>query len=292
LPRIIYYHCNLKIVSVLGLLCFFSIGFTQAQSPHWKTGKGTATGANFEEMREQAINSARADAMQQAGIRIQSRNINMQTETSGKLMDFYSQFTETQATGLILEERNVTVSDPVRVASSSLTTTKIQYRIECSLEAKVVYQRGEPDAGFEVKLKSSRTLYNENEPVKISVSSTRDGYVTVFNVRGDSLSVVFPNALDAKNEIKAKKTLTIPSNSSYQLKMETEAGKNRSIEKFIAVITKTDIPFGETAEVKINKDSRLKMQESQLTQFARWLYKIPLDQRSSDAIVIEVVKAK
>jgi len=285
--RILSFAVLLFVVQVL--LHSTAVVFAQNDSSAtWITGKGSAAGTDIDAMRTHAINHARAEALKQAGVVIRADDIQMKTESGKLLVDFYSQFAETQMRGLIVEERNVNVSDPIRTSPPS-ENSNVQYRIDATLEALIVIPPGEPEAGFEVTMHSDRTSYREDEPIKLTVASTRDGYVSIFNVYNDSLSVIFPNALDSKNTIKANMNLTIPTNDSYSLMMEPPHGKQRSAEEFIAVVTKENIPFHNIDEVSIAGD-RLKMKESLLTVFAKWLYKIPLNERCSDSIVLEVAK--
>ena len=257
-------------------------------SATWKTGKGSAVGTDIEAMRTQALKHARADALKQAGVVIRASDVQMKTESGKSLVDFYSQFAETQMRGLIIEERNVSVSDPVRISPES-GKSNVQYRIDAQLEALIVIPHGEPEAGFEVTMHSDRTSYREYEPIRLTVVSTRDGYLSIFNVHNDSLSVVFPNALDLRNKVKANTALTIPADNSYSLMMEPPHGKERSAEEFIAVVTREDISFPNISEISTAGD-RLKMEEALLTVFAKWMYKIPLNHRCSDSIVLEVIR--
>ncbi|MEK7263224.1 MAG: DUF4384 domain-containing protein [Bacteroidota bacterium] len=273
----------------LFLVCC-SVSFSQTEKePQWISGKGNATGTDIESMRTKALNDARSDALSKAGIVVQSGDIYTKTEGNDKLTDFYSKFAETQARGLILEERNIEISEPKRISPQE-EKKNILYQIEIQLEALVAPQNGEPDAGFEVTISTKKEIYIEEEAVEFEISSSRSGFLTIFNIHGDSLDVIFPNALDKQNKITAHLPFTFPANKAYSLTLETLPGKQNSQDEFIAVVTKENIPFQNVDNAMIDTRGVLKIKEAQLISFANWLYKIPLQTRASAKQIITVQK--
>ena len=139
-----------------------------AQEPQWRNGKGSAEGTDTKQIRVDAINDARANAMKQAGIDIRANDVLVKTEANQQLTDFYSKFAETSTKGIILEERNLKVGEAKRVSENSDV-----YKIEVELEALVAPQNGEPDAGFEVTISTKKEVYIEEEPVEFTITSSR-----------------------------------------------------------------------------------------------------------------------
>jgi len=256
-----------------------------AQEPQWRNGKGSAEGTDTKQIRVDAINDARANAMKQAGIDIRANDVLVKTEANQQLTDFYSKFAETSTKGIILEERNLKVGEAKRVSENSDV-----YKIEVELEALVAPQNGEPDAGFEVTISTKKEVYIEEEPVEFTITSSRKGFVTIFNIHGDSLAVIFPNALDEHNAIAAHIPLLFPVNKAYSLTLETLPAKQNSQEEFIAVVTKENIPFQKMTDTMIDTRGVLKIKEAQLISFANWLYKIPIQTRASAKQIVTVQK--
>lgn len=277
------------------VLCFVgnsTINYLFSQTkPRWITGKGTAQGTDYVKMRSEAISAARADALKQVGVELRAMDISLKTEAGQTLTDFYTQFAETETRGLILKERNVKVSHP-KPLSDSEDVYSASYRIEISLEALVALQTGEPDHGFEVKLKTNRDVYQENEPVILTVTSTRDGFLTLFSVWNDSLTVIFPNSLSPDNFIKEDSTVIFPpASAGYSLNLRTIPSTTKSVETFIALVSKEEIPFS-PIDVAKYEGKYLKLKQAMLTHYANWLYKIPINKRSSDARAVEVIKSE
>jgi hypothetical protein len=185
-----------------------------------------------------------------------------------------------------LEERNKIVSDPKPLAGAKNT-----YQLSAELEALIDLQIGEPDAGFEVKLTSDKETYIEEQPIKLTVTSTRDGYLTIFHIHNDSLEVYFPNSILKENVIKKNIPLKFPPSSAYDLLLENERGEDVAVEQFFAVVTKEKIEFPNLEFVSIEKNSLAVKQES-FSAWAKWLHKIPVNQYASDRKTVKSVAKK
>lgn len=251
-----------------------------AQQPQWQKGFGVASGSDIEAIRIKALNNARADAIAKSGITVSAGDTRLISESGNTFTDFYSKFTESSMKGIILEEKILRESDLKKIKGTT-------YEIEIEIEAKVAVQQGEPDPAFTVKLESSKQIVKENEPFTLSVTSSKSGYLTIFNVYNDSLSVVFPNSIDKVNRIEEKKTFLFPPHKAYDLTMALPKGKTTSSEMFIAVVTTENIPFPNLEQIKFS-NGVIELRSEQLNIFAQWLYKIPLQQRCADQVPVTV----
>lgn len=249
------------------------------------SGKGEAIGTDFLQMRIQALNNARADALYKAGVFMKSSGISLQSESSTGSIDFYSKFAESSSRGLILEEKIIQESDPVRLKSGTIK----EFQMEIEIQALVGIQNGSPDESFEVVIETDKEAYQEGEPVTLKVHSTKDGYLTILNVYNDSLSVICPNSLDKENSVKSNKVFVFPSHEGYELQLEVPLGKKESVETFLAIVTRNNTLFPNLAKLEYAGD-QIKLKQEMLATYARWLYKIPIDQRTAGEKVVRVFK--
>jgi hypothetical protein len=288
---------NGKSTTIKNAICVFLIFFlliitniysASESKPQWLKGTGSASGTDFEAMRLQALNSARRDALSKAGIVLRSLSLLKEESQNNNTSDFYTQFTESSTRGLILEERNLVIGDPIRI-SPPKDKINIVYKIEVQLETLIALQNTTPDPTFTVTLRANKETYRENEPVSLTIKTPKNGYLTLFHVQDDSLSVLFPNALSKTNSIFSNKSFVFPDNEAYSLELSVVNGHEYSMETFIAVITKNDISFPGFGEQKIEK-GYIKTNQDLLTTYTNWLYKIPVDQRCSDIVVLKVKK--
>jgi hypothetical protein len=266
-------------MKILFLLLTF-VSFVIAQQPQWEHGTGTAVGTDIEAIRMKALNNARADALAKASITVTAGDTRLVSESGEEFTDFYSKFAETSTKGIILEERIVREGDLKKVKSTT-------YEIEIEIEANVALQQGEPDPSFTVKLESSKQIVKEGEPFILTVTSTKSGYLTIFNVYQDSLSVVFPNSIDKENKIETNKPFVFPPHKAYDLQMALPARKTTSSEMFIAVVTTENIPFPNIEPLDFAAGT-FKLRSEQLNMYAQWLYKSSLNKRCADQIPMTV----
>jgi hypothetical protein len=250
-------------------------------SPRWVFGEGSAEGTDIALTKTKALLAARSDALKQVGITLRVSELLAKSESNSTISDFYSQFAESSTRGLILEERNISFGELEVIRGTDLV------RIRVSLEARIALQQGEPDPGFQVSLVSDRESYEENEPVRLSVTSTRDGYLTLFYVENDSLNVLLPSAVIRSNQIEANKTLHFPPNDVVSLHLLVQRGQKASAGTFIAVVTKDDVPFPNLAGLEIT-ETKVKLKQDVLTAYNQWLYRIGVDRRSSDHKLVQV----
>jgi hypothetical protein len=235
---------------------------------------------DIEAIRMKALNNARVDALAKAGITVSAGDTRLVSESGKEFTDFYSKFAETSTKGIILEERIIREGDLKKVKGTT-------YEIEIEIEAKIALQQGEPDPSFTVKLESSKQIVKEGEPFILTVTSTKAGYLTIFNVYQDSLSVVFPNAIDKGNKIDANRSFVFPPHKAYDLQMASPAGKTTSSEMFIAVVTTENIPFSNLDQLHF-ANGAITLRSEQLSMYAQWLYMISLNKRCADMIPITV----
>lgn len=263
--------------AILALLLLHGLVLAQ---PQWTPGAGSAIGTDIEAIRLKALNNARADALSKAGIAVNAADTRLVSESGNELTDFYSKFAESSTRGIILEERVIHESELKRVQGST-------YSFEIEIEARIAVQEGERDPTFSVSLRSSRQLLKTGEPITLTVTSTKPGYLTIFDIYRDSLSIVFPNAIDKKNSLQANVPFTFPPSAAYDLTMEVAEGKTSSSEMFIAVVTREDVPFPNLDQLSVNGGA-VQLRMAQLSAYAQWLYKIPLEKRSADQVPVMV----
>ena len=271
---------------ILIVLCVLSVALHAQTGGHWVKGKSTVYGSDFRKMQIEAVKRARADALNQAGIVVSASSYRVQTESNKSMNDYYSQFTEASSRGIITQERNIKLSDPVRVSEKSLKSDVV-FQMDAELDAYVVIPKGEVDPGFTVMMKTPEKTVRETDPVEFGITSSRDGYLTLLHVKNDTIEVAFPNGLSKNNRVDANKQLVFP--KDYQLFLTVDKGDQSSNEEFIAIVTKENQPLAPAGDVKIIGDE-LQMTKLSLDELSQWLFKLPLNQRAITHMVMTVVK--
>lgn len=268
------------------VLCAISLLLPAQEKGQWVKGKATVYGTDFKKMQIEAVKRARADALNQAGIVVSASSYRVQTETNKAMNDYYSQFTEASSRGIITQERNIKLSDPVRVSEKSLKS-EVVFQMDAELDAYVVIPKGEVDPGFTLTMNTPKKTVRESDPVQLAFTSSENGYLTLLHVKNDTIEVAFPNALSKSNSIVANKPLVFP--KDYELFLTVDKGEQTSNEEFIAVVTKENQPLAPTGDVRIVGDE-LQMTKLSLDELSQWLFRLPLNQRAITHLVMTVVK--
>jgi hypothetical protein len=253
-------------------------------SQQWYRGEATVVGSENEspaQVRERAMQQARVNVLQQAGIILRSTQVRVQGELDEQVVDIYGAFAQSDARGIIVDERNL------KATSSFVDVNGLQLpQIKVSLEGQIQLPVGEPDNTFEVELLTNKTVYVEGEDLELSIHSSQDGYMSLFRIKNDSCFILYPHPLLPKtknNWIVAKRDIDIPPKSkpySYELDLEGGDGE-RVIEFIVAVVTKENVPIG---------GMNNKREFIALREYNTWLAKISLDKRASASTVISIVK--
>jgi hypothetical protein len=274
---------------ILLLIIITNVIFAQPKNeiqPRWVKATGVGFAKEPNKAFDDAINKARANALKELGITIKAGEYRQKTEDNESLVDFYSSFSESSTRGLIIEEKIVNKTKPeiVQLEGSDEYLTKVQVDIEALVAPQVI----DPDPTYKVEVFTERIVYNEMEPVQFRIFATKDGYLTIFNIKNDTLNVIFPNQMLKDNFVKGGDTIYFPpKKSKLRLRLLTSPGQARSDEMFIAILTKENIPFDEG---KLVENSKVKFKQAQLSAYAKWLYQISPDRRTSDIKVLSVVK--
>lgn len=267
---------------------FFQSFAQQKSSTQWISGRAVEVGTDIDAMREKAKANALSNAAQQAGISIEEATFWTVTETDKQITDSFTKIAEAKTKGEVIDLRNVKVIGPTAIADT-LDAFQTKYKIEVQLEALVFTPHGEPDKSFKVELTTNRKTYKEYEPVILTITSTKDGFLTLFHIYYDTVSVLFPNAIDRNDTIKANQIFMFPPTGAYDFQLYVPPGKKSSEEIFIAVVTKEHIPFPNIKEIKI-EGKKLKLKQELTKAYARWLCDIDVDKRASDKEVVRVEK--
>lgn len=127
------------------------------------------------------------------------------------------------------------------------------------LKAKVVLDK-DVDRGFLVKLSLNRHRFQTGDEMSIAVQSSRDSYISIFNVLSDDkVTMIYPNRYRMDRFLKKGQKLMVPdrdAGETRKLKMFNTSGKSTAKESIIAIATKDDVDLslGDFSEAIINEN--------------------------------------
>ena len=151
---------------------------------------------------------------------------------------------------------------------------------------------GFSDPGFTIKLKTNKLTFNERDEIQFEVTSSRDCYLTIFNIyeNDEKVLIIFPNDFDKENLLVANLPRIIPDTSSgYSFEAILPEGKYESHELIQLIATKADIDFSAGFE-KLSIFSYLPTPEAAVTEINKRLTTIPLNERVQTGDIILIKK--
>ena len=192
--------------------------------------------------RAQAISEARVKAMERLlGFHVQHRFLDFQQESSLKgevlLTEHLLQVTQL---GRILKE-DILSSGPMDLKGC----TACLY--EARIKACILHLQDRSDKDFRVYLSLNQIRFHDGDEAQITVASTRDAYLYVYNVDTDwNATLIIPNDYAPDNRVLAGATFSYPDEALRGKGIRSVArlspGSKVSAEMIRVIATKTPLP--------------------------------------------------
>jgi len=192
--------------------------------------------------RAQAISEARVKAMERLlGVHVQHQFLDFQQESSlkGEVLLTEHLLRVTQLGRVIKED--IRWAGPVDLKGC----TACLY--EAQIKACILPLQDRSDTDFRVYLSLNQSRFHDGDEAQITVASTRDAYLYVYNVDTEwNASLIFPNDYAPENRVLAGGTFSYPNEALRGKGIRSVArlspGSNVSAEMIRVVATKVPLP--------------------------------------------------
>lgn len=231
-------------------------------------GKAIIQNITPEEAEELAVFNACRDAIQYySGVEISERTLDLLAESQKKIVLAHFSSLSTQTTNGIILEKNL-IHKEIKIDGQNLVKVVV-------LKVKVGKQKGKKDPYFTVTANLNRDIFKEGEELELSVQSSKDCYITVFNIcSDDSVFVLFPNQYRQDNFIKAGELFKLPNENDRATGLSFPSrlleGKDKDVEMIKILATKKNMSL-----LASNTLSAYGTYELALKKLLNWLIKIP-----------------
>lgn len=285
---------------LLIIILIYSVSlFSSEEEGIWVEAVGEIAYLNItpEEAKFRALEEARKNAIAQVvGIDFQSETAQAVTEQQNIVSDFFSTVSQSRIYGRIVEEEIIRWEDASYQPHPNKPPIPIR---RVFLRTKVIKEKGIADPSFQVFVKLNDKIFHENDSLEILISSTKESFITVFNLTADrKIRVLFPNCYQSDNRTGSNEVLKIPHNLSndqaaYRLKVAPLQGHKEDLEWIKVIATRKKIKFSDFYNFldKCNEDESfsffLKFEDLQ-----KILLSIPLSERTEAGISYKVFNEK
>jgi len=256
----------------------FLLNLSFASECNWVEATGEAVVENItpDEARQLAINRARISAIEsKTGVRVHG-------STMVKDYQLLADMVQTLSQGYITDEKIIKWEQGLFQESQDkapLTTYKVQL-------SACVAGVGEKDPYFKIDAKLNKPVFIEGDEAVITVRSSRDSYLNIFNLTADDrINLIAPSATLPIIPVKANKEFKFPP-EGFGLLMSVIKDKKRSSECFIILATKEPYDFISSPLVG---EGRVRGKSMTVPEFYRNIIKIPSNAKAEEMLVYEVV---
>ncbi|MBM3216017.1 DUF4384 domain-containing protein [Candidatus Poribacteria bacterium] len=254
------------------------------REPTWVNAVGEAylQYKTAEEAQQIALRNAYKNAVELAvGIRVDVTETRIVADSDAEFRKAFTQLSRSDARGVVVKTETPRWS--VVQTPSDGGAPILGYRVEA--RCLVAPDRGSSDETFRVVASLNRETFRENDECVLSVTATRNAFLTLFNVTSDGrVYLLIPTDVLAEAALSANQTTEIPSKiereQGIHLRMRLAPERNTATESFFLVATKTRWNPPRTAP-----DSTLP-----LLDMNQWLASIPRDQRTEDVVAYDIRK--
>jgi hypothetical protein len=237
----------------------------------WVETTGIASIHNItpEEARNKAIMNACAAAIQYYGIQVSQRDLDIQAESSHKTIhDDFLSLTSLTTHGVILEK---TVVEEKVISRGDDLQKYVRLRV------KIGRQSGGKDPYFTVTAVLNRDVFRVNDTLHITVTATRDCYLTILDITDEEVYVLFPNRYSSDNFLAQGQSFAFPSEgqkaTGLTLPAMLPAGKEKDMGVVKVLATKKQASFEGLARQSEYGTLQLALQD-----LLGVIVKIPLDE--------------
>ncbi len=270
---------------LLVILHFWAIGvcFSGNDVSDWITVQGECVAWNItqQEATKRAEEIAKRNAIEQyCGTRVQS-------ETYVKNYQLESDFISAISYGEIVDFKRLKVEreDYRKTESDDFIDL-----VRVTVQVKIAKGKAQPDPYFVMQAKLGKTVFSHGEKTSLTVTSSKDCYITVFNITEDrTIYQLYPTKTLKSVKLTANTPWTFP----QQMTAMCPDGKNRSVEILKIFATKEPIPMLDSGIDDITEYNGIRIwnrPEIGFNDFARKMATIPLSERTETTIAYEVVR--
>lgn len=230
----------------------------------YATGNWEIANITPEKARKKAIEEAKANALQKAGVSELFTVIN--TGSVSDQLNYFVSSSSSELSGEIIE---------YDIIKEQILTEGKHLLYTVDIKATIQLEKSKRDLEFDAYIKGIKVSpYKDGENIAFSICPTKTCYVHIFWFDETGIgNIVYPNMAEPSQLLDANKQSYFPITQDYKIRKETqEPIENISI---VFVFTKKDIPFTKSITME---------------NFHQWILSIPSDLRTLKFINIFITQ--
>jgi len=243
------------------------------------------------EAKRQAVEKAMAEAVRRVGgVRVQAAQLGVDEDRGGRTRDSFLSVVQLDAAGRATDYR--VLGDRFVTEQHAALGAQVYYELRALVT--VARETGSVDPGFSVAVSLNDALFfdtgrglEHNDELVATITPSRDAWLTVFGITGDSAQVLLPNAIMASSRAGAGLPVELPSREwrdrGVHFRASLLPGERARRELLMVVATRAPVTFPHPSGADAGAAASVALMAIQ-----RWLVTIPLDQRAIAFAAYEV----
>ena len=243
------------------------------------TGSASLHNLTLGEAKQKALEKACSRAIEYhsgVDVQVQSWKSSLRSGKEQKLDNFYY-LSRQSSKGIVLDKE---------ILSQTTRDTSVLLKAK----VKIGKQEGERDYSFNLKADLGQKVFEPGEEIELKVEASKDCYLTVLNIVGDSVYILFPNQFREDNLLSRDKVFHLPNSKEkavgicYTAQLPENKERESGLIKVLA--TKKDIEFlSSRGEMSSYNTSRM-----ELKSLLKRIVDIPRDQFAEENLKYSIVK--
>lgn len=225
----------------------------------------------LKEAKRQAVNKACLNVLEyHSGIEVKGRTLSILGESNENITwDDLLKVTDLSTQGVILEKE--IIKTVIREIGGA-------HFLKANVKVKVGKQKGNEDPYFTLDASLNDNRFQENEELEISCISSKDCYITIFNIcSNDSVYVIFPNEYRKNNFLKAEKKFKFPGKRDKEIGLSLQVkllpGNETDVELIKIIAAKEPLKF-----INLQHKMVYGSYSTSLSKLLKRLIEVPKDQ--------------
>ena len=231
----------MQLIKINYLLALFIVSFSGLYSQETLLINGASGKAYIykkispDQARKDAIDEAKIDALKKAGVseNIESHQVLLTSQSNLSLKQLF--------TSNIMSEIHGVVQSFSIVSEEMTCVDQNQIVYKIILNASVRKYISQADPAFQISIEGLSGSYKSGERMTFDFKSTKDGYLTIFNINETDTTILFPLKTTDENKMYAGKSYSFPNNKYINYVMETS--KSAENNQLLFVCTKEDYRY-------------------------------------------------
>jgi hypothetical protein len=243
------------------------------------------------EAKRQALEKALAEAVRRiAGVRVQASQLGVDEDRGGRTRDTFLSVVQLDAAGRATDYR--VIDDRFVTERHAALGAQVYYELRALVT--VAREVGARDPGFSVAVTLNDALFFDaggglegNDELIATITPSRDAWLTVFDITGDSAQLLLPNALMSGTRALGGRPFELPPREWRDRGVHFRASlaplETARRELLVVVATRDRVVFPTEKSTDSAAQSAIPLMAIQ-----RWLVTIPLEQRAIAFAAYEV----